>query len=110
LGNSATGVNWGISSLVDAPLRSQLAGDFAVINDFRIQTVDTRLVVPVENTPVPQLPSEMLTPSPLSQPSGASPSGSRPAWLLPALILTIVLVVLVIFAVVFLTLRSWRKK
>ncbi len=110
LGNSATGVNWGISSLVDAPLRSQLAGDFAVINDFRIQTVDTRLVVPVENTSVPQLPSEMLTPSPLSQPSGASPSGSRPAWLLPALILTIVLVVLVIFAVVFLTLRSWRKK
>jgi hypothetical protein len=106
LGNTVTGVNWGISALVDAPLRSQLAGDFAVINDTRIQTIDTRLLVAVANTPVPQ---NALTPEqPAAQPE-TNPSSSRPVWLLPALIFVIALIVFVVAATVVTNLRNTKK-
>jgi len=105
-GNTATGVNWSISALVDAPLRSQLAGDFAVINDTRIQTIDTRLVVAVANTPAPQ---NITAPEvPATQPE-TSPSVSRPGWLVPALVLVIALIVFVVAAAVMTNLRNTRK-
>jgi hypothetical protein len=99
-GNTATGVNWGISALVDSSLRSQLAGDFAVINNTRIQTVDTNLAVPI------YIPTVM----PNGQPGQPSPSPAdidftsevnRPGWILPALgvsaLLTLILIGFVIY-------------
>lgn len=99
-GNTATGVNWGISALVDSSLRSQLAGDFAVINNTRIQTVDTSLAVPI-NVP---------TVMPNDQPGQSSPPPAdidftsevnRPSWILPALgvsaLLTLILIGFVIY-------------
>jgi len=104
-GNTTTGVNWGISALVDSPLRSQLAGDFAVINNTRVQTIDTRLVLPVANTPIAQ---DSSVPAPLPQTNSTQP-GSRPAWLLPVLVIAIVLIVVVIVIALFTNFRSTRK-
>lgn len=105
-GNTVTGVNWGISALVDTPLRSQLAGDFAVINDTRVQTIDTRVVLPVANTPVAQAPSGISTPLPQTNPTLPN---SRPVWLLPVLVLAIALIVVVIVVAVFTNFRGTRK-
>jgi hypothetical protein len=104
-GNTTTGVNWGISALVDAPLRSQLAGDFAVINNTRVQTIDTRLVLPVANTPIAQ---GSAVATPLPQTNSTQPS-SRPAWLLPVLVIAIVLIIVVIVIALFTNFRSTRK-
>jgi hypothetical protein len=104
-GNTVPGVNLGISALVDSILRSQLAGDFAVINDVRVQTVDTRLVLPIVNTPVAENPSGV--PTPLSQTD--IPLSSRPSWLLPMLVFAIILIVIVIVVAVLANFRSTRK-
>lgn len=108
-GNTVTGLNWGISSLADPLLRSQLAGDFAVIDNNRVQTIDTRLVVPVANTPgaISQNPSDPLTPLPQTDYSVSS--NNRPSWLLPALVLTVGLIIIVIIVAVFVNIRSTRK-
>ncbi len=104
-GNTVAGVNLGISALVDAPLRSQLAGDFVMINDTRVQTVDTRLEVPVVSAPVVEDPSGVSTPLPQNN----SPMPSRPGWLLPVLVLAIALIVVVIVIVILTNFRSTRK-
>lgn len=103
LGNTTVGVNWGISALVDSSLRSQLAGDFAVINNTRVQTIDTRLVVPIVNTPVAQ--PGVSTPLPPIDPTVPS----RPSWLLPMLVLAIILIVVVVVVAVLTNFRSKRK-
>lgn len=105
-GNTTVGVNWGISALGDQLLRSQLAGDFAVIDNNRVQTVDTRLMVPIAATPVGDNPTGLETPQP--QQVDPTPVNSRPSWLLPALILTIALIIIIIIAVVFINLRNNR--
>lgn len=105
-GNTATGVDWGISALVDTPLRSQLAGDFAVINETRVQTIDTRLVMPVANTPVPQASTGQT--APVTEPD-ATPPISRPVWLIPALIFAIGLIVVVVAFAVLMNFRNTRK-
>jgi hypothetical protein len=107
LGNTVTGVNWAISALVDPALRSQLAGDFAVVNNTRIQTVDTRLEVPVANTPVVAQNSPGIS-TPMPQTNSAPPS-SHPAWLLPMLILAILLIVVVIAIAIFTNFRNTHK-
>ena len=107
LGNTATGVNWSISSLVDTTLRSQLAGDFALINETRVQTIDTRLVVPMAVEPAAvQTPADNGTPAPAPSPVTTN---SRPAWLLPMLVLTILLIAFVIGAAIFTNLKNSRK-
>jgi hypothetical protein len=106
LGNTVTGVNWGILALADSALRAQLAGDFAVVNNTRIQTVDTRLVVPVVNTPTVPLAPDLLTPLPQTD---SIPPSSRPLWLLPALVLAIVLIIIVIVAAILINFRNKRK-
>lgn len=106
-GNTAVGVNWGISALADSILRSQLAGDFAVINNSRIQTVDTRLLLPsIFITPASQDPSVIATGLPETTPSTQD---NRQGWLLPALALVIVLIVVVVLAVVISNFRKNRK-
>lgn len=106
LGNTVTGVNWGISALVDSPVRSQLAGDFALINNTRVQTIDTRLVLPIANTPVPQESSTVAPPLAQSQ---ITSFGNRPAWLLPTLVLAIVLIVIIIVIAALANFRSSKK-
>ncbi len=104
-GNTVAGVNLGISALVDSPLRSQLAGDFAMINDARVQTVDTRLELPVVSAPVAENPSVVGTPLPQIN----SPLPSRPAWLLPVLVLAIALIIIVIVIAILTNFRNTRK-
>ncbi len=104
-GNTVAGVNLGISALVDSPLRSQLAGDFAMIDNTRVQTVDTRLELPVVSTPVVQDPSGVSTPLP--QINSSLPS--RPGWLLPVLVLAIVLIIVVIVVAILTNFRNTRK-
>jgi hypothetical protein len=108
LGNTETGVNWGVSALSDLALRSQLAGDFAVINGARVQTVDTRLILPVANTPEAQVSSGLPTLQP--QPNTPlTPNSNRPVWLFPALILVIALIVVVVVLAIVANLRATRK-
>lgn len=104
-GNTVAGVNLGISALVDAPLRSQLAGDFAMINGTRVQTVDTRLELPVVSAPVAEDPSGVSTPLPQNN----IPLPSRPGWLLPVLVLAIALIVVVIVIAILTNFRNTRK-
>ena len=104
-GNTTAGVNLGISALVDSPLRSQLAGDFAMINAARVQTVDTRLELPVVSAPVAENPSGVSTPLPQDN----LPLPSRPGWLLPVLVLAIALIVVVIVIAILTNLRNTRK-
>jgi hypothetical protein len=102
LGNQTQGVSWAASSLIDPDLRSQLAGNFAVINDRQIITTDTRLaqtiLIPATQEPGVDvvLPNGDYTPT-ITQ---------RPNWILPAFIMSIVLVVLVLVVV---ALRSWSR-
>ena len=106
-GNTDTGLGWGISALVDSPLRSQLAGDFAVINQTRVQAIDTRLVVPVANSPAEQ--TDPVNTTPQIQPITETVSTSRPAWLLPALVVSIVLIVIVIVIAMAANVKNNRK-
>jgi hypothetical protein len=109
-GNKLAGVNWSISALVSAPLRSQLAGDFAVINETQVQTVDSRIVVPVaNNTPVVEaVATALATPQPQAAPV---PTTSRTPWLVPGLVLAIIAIVLVLVIAIVSNLRnSMRKK
>ena len=108
LGNTDTGVNWGVSALVDSTLRSQLGGDFAVINNTRVQTIDTRLVQPLVVTPVVSDPSGISTPIPAVTP--VTPAINRPAWLLPVLILSIILIIVIIGVAIVTNSRNTRKK
>ena len=51
LGNTAQGLSWATSSLIDPDLRNRLAGNFAVINDKQIITTDTRLSPTINSEP-----------------------------------------------------------
>lgn len=106
LGNNAKGEEWAASSLYDANLRSQLAGNFAVIRDTNVQTVDTRLSIPVNNDPVVSNPPEQSA-TPISS-IAATPSIDRPAWILPTLIVSVMLALILIGFVIFLNRRRSR--
>jgi len=94
LGNSPVGINWAGTALIEPTLRSDLAGNFAVINGTQILTGDTRTssndsgTVP---TPVVNDPSSTSEPVDLSPPVVA-----QPTWILPALVASIVMVVLIL--------------
>ncbi|MBI5353865.1 MAG: cellulose biosynthesis cyclic di-GMP-binding regulatory protein BcsB [Chloroflexi bacterium] len=105
-GNNTAGLNSSISALVDSTLRSQLAGDFAVVNDTRVQAVDTRLALPVIVTPVPPESNEGVA-APIE--TNPLPPINRPAWLISALALVIVLIVVVIAIAVYINFRGTRK-
>jgi hypothetical protein len=82
LGNSPQGVTWASAALVDAPLRTRLAGNFAIISSgTQVFTADTRLssstplVEPVSVSAGTSGSKIDLTPFPVKQPE----------WILPAI-------------------------
>jgi hypothetical protein len=102
LGNSAQGVKWAASSLIDPDISWQLAGNFAAVTDQQIVTTDTRLTSSSSTGLSTESPVENI---PLVSPNQEQPPvAARPDWILPALILTIALIVLILAIVVF---RKW---
>jgi len=91
LGNSPQGVTWAASALVDAPLRSRLAGNFVIISGQQMITSDTR-ANSVSGSAIQVVAPTVsggkldLTPLPASQ----------PAWVLPAIYIAIGLIALVL--------------
>jgi hypothetical protein len=110
LGNLRQGAKWGASALYESSLRSQLAGNFAAINDQQVITTDTRLV-PAEasNLPTSQ-PGELSAPTPVT--TIVRPELlTRPVWILPALAITLGLIVVILVAVFFnFTVQNRRRK
>lgn len=103
LGNTTQGVGWGAAALSDSPLGGQLAGNFAVINDTRVQTTDTRLGVSVATAPAIE-PLEPVLPT--AQPNLPTPTASRPTWILVAIQVFVGLIVLVLIFVLW---SGWRR-
>jgi len=95
LGNSPQGAAWAASALVDAPLRSRLAGNFAVINGTQVLTTDTRL------SPYAQVQDTIAA---VDAPASASkidltpPPANQPAWILPAIYAASALILIVLLA------------
>ena len=108
LGNSTVGIRWAGSTLVDATLRSRLAGNFAVIDGTQILTGDTRLLTAdtgVAATPV------VSNAEPQSEPESVNPPApARPSWILPTLIISIAAVVLILIWLVVGDRRSRRPR
>ena len=92
LGNSPQGVAWAASALYDAPLRSRLAGNLAVISGTQVITTDTRLSPYAQGQELGQVDTTNagkkvdLTPLP----------ANRPGWILPAIYLASALILLVL--------------
>lgn len=84
------------SALVDPVVRSQLAGNVAVINNTQAQAIDTRLMMPSIPEPVQANTAE----APEDLPEPIVPTDSRPVWLLPALIIAVVLILVVILVAI----------
>ncbi|MFN8413454.1 MAG: cellulose biosynthesis cyclic di-GMP-binding regulatory protein BcsB [Anaerolineales bacterium] len=110
LGNNLEGISWATSALIDTPLGSRLAGDFAVINDGeRITTTDTRITpyvaeaIPTAGVPGAQANSQTVTP-PIT--TTAPPVVERPVWVLWVLILSIIAVFVVLSFVI---VNSWKQ-
>ena len=104
LGNTTQGLSWATSALIDSDLRSQLAGNFAVINDQQIITTDTRLSPTMNSDPTPAAevavePPNVDTTSPIK--------GQQTVWVVPVFILSIVLIVLIS---VFAAIGSWSRQ
>ncbi len=83
LGNTPEGVQWAASSLVDAPLRSQLSGNFAAVNNQQVVTSDTRLSAPRLEAMATSAPGVQV-----EQPRVdlSVPTTNRPTWVMPAII------------------------
>jgi hypothetical protein len=109
LGSTTDGVNMAANALTTSALRSQLGGDFAVVNGSQVLTSDSRLqvgtgnisatIVPVEATPVTvstQIIQSTIVPD------------SRPAWLQPTILITgsLVLITLIGLGVAVFTRRK----
>jgi hypothetical protein len=92
-GNSPEGVFWAGEALLGEASRAKLLGNFAVVTDKQIITVDTRLIS--EDLPVSS-PATMLddTQQPVTQPEVED--YSTPLWIPVALGLTVVLILIVI--------------
>ncbi len=93
LGNTAQGLSWATSALINPELRSQLAGNFALITDQQIITTDTRLS-PTINT-APTAVAEVAVVAPNEEVASSSPAGQQATWVFPMFILSIILIVLI---------------
>ncbi len=101
LGNTEQGVTWAASHLI-APLSFALKGNFAVIDNTKVTTADTRIasIAPLASTQVPgSTPAVQAVPPTLNL--GAPVAVYRPGWLLPALIVTFILILATIFIAVY---------
>jgi hypothetical protein len=106
VGNSAQGLSWASDILLSTDARQALSGNFAVINDEQVISIDTRLLdLGTDNVPAPATPlagdNSLATPI-VNQPA----SSSTPSWVLIALIFTIV----AIFVVIGLAFLTNKKK
>ena len=108
LGNTAQGVHWAASHLIE-PLSWSLKGNFAVINNTQVLTSDTRIssiaslsatTVPI-STPVVQSNAPALQAIPPQVNLNTSNPVYRPGWVLPILALTILLILITILSVVY---------
>ncbi len=103
LGSSDQGVVWSGAALSTPELRGDLAGNFSLVSDQQIVSMDTRLDIasgsPIA-TVMPQVELDIAIPE-------ASPVMARPGWVLPALGGVVVLMVLVILAA---GIASFRKR
>jgi len=104
LGNTTQGVKWSGSALIDSPMRSQIAGNFAVINDQQVLTTDTRFPALGQQPPAGGELPEIIAPNTQTQPTQSS--YERPGWILIALGVSAGLAVLVLLVAVF---SSWSR-
>ena len=99
LGNSQMGLGWATTAMIDPTLRSNLAGNFDVINDRQILTTNTRVssVLPVASVPTLQAGVQLSLPSE----AASSNSASRPDWILPLIgaLVFLIVVILIIFVI-----------
>jgi cellulose synthase operon protein B len=105
LGNQAQGVSWATSALIDPTLRSNLAGNFDVINNRQILTSDTRVSSIISATSIPPMQSGVQALPPSTGTTAAS-SSSRPAWILPSIAATVFLIVVIL---VFVVIGGWLR-
>lgn len=105
LGNTAEGVSWATTALIDPTLSSQLAGNFALVDNRQILTTDTRAVATVAKTVATLAPGEAAPPVVITPVSMQVPT-SQKDWVLPVLIATVGLIILVL-AIVFA--GSWSR-
>ena len=104
LGNTAEGVKWSGAALIDAPMRSQIAGNFAVINDRQVITTDTRLPTIIQQ---PLLSEDVPgSPTPSGNSQQLQTSYERPGWILVALGLSATLAVVVLLFTIY---TSWSR-
>jgi hypothetical protein len=104
LGNTTQGVKWSGAALIDAPMRSQIAGNFAVINDQQVITTDTRLPTLDQQPPVVEDEPGVTVQEP--EPQSPQSTYERPGWILIALGVSAGLAVLVLLIVIF---TSWSR-
>jgi hypothetical protein len=104
VGNSTESVNWAASYLIE-PKNSLLAGNFAIVNDQKVYTADTRITTitpssgPTEQSPVVEIVPPVVNPG--------VPVLYRPVWLVPLLGVSGVLILLTIVIVAY---GSWSSK
>ena len=110
LGNSIGGITWAASALVDSPLRGQLAGNFAIVDEIRVQTIDTRLEEPgATDVVVDDIVSQPEAPEVVGTQTSSDYQpvySTRPAWVLPAIQ---IVALLIVFILVFMYFRIRRK-
>jgi len=99
LGNTAEGVGWAASALIEATLRYRLGGNFAVVNDRQIITINTRFAAAattgnINATPVSNVPISLLN-------TASPPPTARPGWILPLLALLVGLILVILTAITF---------
>jgi hypothetical protein len=100
LGNQPQGLMWAATSFIDPDLRSELAGNFAVINDRQILTADTRLSSQITTGPLGEEDIIVVPPIDDTTPPMAEP----PEWILPAIIgLVSVIALIIVVALI----RRW---
>lgn len=109
LGNNPQGVAWAASGLYDAHIRSQLAGNFAIINNQQVTTADTRLAPPqAGSTSSAEVPAVAVVPPTVS--ATALADAARPSWLLPALQVSIGLTIFVALLAMIAAIRRARSE
>lgn len=100
LGNSTQGEIWAAEAMNDATLRSQVSGNFVIVNDRQILASDTR-VFPISDDPasvegVPEI--SVLTATPGAGPQAAALSQDQD-WVPLAIMIGVGLIVLIIIVV-----------
>ena len=97
MGNSAEGITWATSALVDPTLRSRLAGNFAAVNGEQVVSADTNLSAPpAPGTEATNVPGGANLAVEAPEISLTIPPAERPSWILPALLISAVLVVVIL--------------